>query len=145
MRFVILGPDTLSGDTSTQTGVATSVFATFDHAFAIEGLSGPGAAPSLLCVRALADLTADTPVAVSDLVGAASQGATAVRALSRVPGLGSFYVLLDANVLARFSWSGAGVVQDDLDAGTAGVQAVGLAAIAPGATSIGVLAGAYPP
>jgi hypothetical protein len=87
----------------------------------------------------------DTPLAVSDLVGAASQGATAVRALSRVPGVGSFYVLLDANALARFSWSGAGVVQDDLDAGTAGVQAVGLGAIAPGATSIGVLSGAYPP
>lgn len=145
LAWVALGSDVVSNDASTQTGVPAALLATHDGAFVVEGLAAPGAAPDLLCVRPGGDLTADAPLAVSDLVGALAQGATSVRALARVPGQARFHALLDAGVLARFAWSAGGVVQEDLDGATAGVQAVSLAVSAPGAACLGILAGAYPP
>jgi hypothetical protein len=144
MTFLELGTDVLIPDPSAQVGVPTSVHVTFDGAFLLEGLSGPGAAPNLLAVRPGADGTTDAPFPVSDLVGAAPQGASAVRAIAPVPGRRALHVLLDANVLVRLSWDGAGLVQDDLDGVTAGLQGAGLAATAPGSTCVtGVTV--YPP
>jgi hypothetical protein len=144
VTYLTLSTDVVVPDASAQPGTPTSALATWDNAWFVTGLGGPGAAPDLLAARPGTDGTADVPVPVSDLVGAVPQGVTAVRALATAPSARVFWALLDADVLARFSWTPAGVVQDDLDPATAGLQAHDLAAGAPGATCLTVASGYLP-
>jgi hypothetical protein len=128
---------------SAHAGTPTALRVGFDGGLVFEGLdAGPLQEP--LVVRLSADLSLTTPVDVVDDVGGLDQGTTRVRALAQVPSQQSLYVLLDADCLARFSWTGADVAQDDLDPATPGIQALKLVGTAAGATCLGVVAGSVP-
>lgn len=143
LRTLELGSGSTASDASTQVGSPTSVLTTFEGRFVLEGLAALPGSAELLVVRSGTDLGTDAPLAVSDLLGLVSRASTRVQALARVPGARRIYVLLNTDTLARFSWDGVAVTQDDLDPLTDGVQAADLASAAPGATALGVLGAAY--
>lgn len=130
---------------SSQLGAPRALLTTYDGRWVLEGLAALPGSGALIALRPGFDLAADQPLALSDLVGALPAGVTAVRSLSRMAGLRSAYALLDGNALARLSWTDEAVTQDDLDAGSAGVQVADLSAVAPGSTCLGALVGAVAP
>ncbi len=143
LHVFTLDADTGLPQVSAHAGTPTALRVGFDGGLVFEGLdAGPLQEP--LVVRQSADHSLTTPVDVVDDVGGLDQGTTRVRALAQVPSQQSLYVLLDADCLARFSWTGANVAQDDLDLGTPGIQAWKLVGTAAGATCLGVVAGSVP-
>ncbi len=137
-----MASDTVGLHASSAPGAPRAVRTTFDGAWVLEGVAALAGSPALLALRAGSDPSVATPLAVSDLLGAVPRGALEVRALARVPGQRALLALLDADVLARFSWSDGGFVQDDLDPGVDGVQALDLSVLAPGSTTIAAPLGA---
>lgn len=138
-----LGADTGVMQVALQAGSPTALRVGFDGGLVFEGLfAGPVDEP--LVVRLSTDLSTTTPIDVVDDVGGVDQGTTRVRALAQVPAQPRLYVLLDADCLARFSWAGADVTQDDLDPGTTGIQVLKLSGTAAGATSLGTVGGSVP-
>ena len=143
LHVFTLDADTSLAQVSLHAGTPSALRVGFDGELVFEGLNaGPLEEP--LVVRLSADLSLTTPVDVVDDVGGVDQGTTRVRALAQVPSQQSLYVLLDADCLARFSWTGVDVVQDDLDLLTPGIQVLKLVGTAAGANCLGVVAGSVP-
>lgn len=143
LRSAAFADGTPDAEASTQVGTPTCVLTTIEGRFVLEGLAALPGSSGLLAVRRGADLAADSPLVVSDLLGTVSQGATRVRALARVPGGQRLYALLDADLIAVLSYTDDALTQDDLDPSVDGVQAGSLSAGAPGATALGVLATSF--
>jgi hypothetical protein len=129
--------------TSTVTGMPSALALSRDTAWALEGLSGYAGAKGLMAYVSYAPTTV-FPLDVSDDVGGAPTGATAVRAIGAAPASQRFVVLLDSDVAALFTWDALSISQLDADPVTAGVQAIPLPPSAAGASSVGFFAGAVP-
>jgi hypothetical protein len=129
---------------STQVGTPTTLLATPDGDWVLEGLDGYAMGEGLV-QRPGADLRMDTALSISDDVGLGPTGATGVRVLATLPGEHVFLAVLDVDVLALFAWDTTTVEQTDLDAVTPGVQAIDLSPAVTGPTAVGFVPGVFAP
>ena len=114
------------------TGVTTALALSPDEQLVLHGLSGFAGIEMLQSRTLPAEFTNPTAVEVSDDVGGASAGATAVIGFSWLVSSDNFLVVLDTPggaILTEWTYLGGGSFEQcDLDAGTDGVQALPLAA-----------------
>ena len=114
-----------------------------DQAMRLQGLAGFSGGLALLVRSVGQTFTVPAAYALSDDVGGAGSGSTAVQALGRHPFEDRFLAITDQDVLTRWTWDGITIMQDDLDAGTAGVQGVDVSGT-PGIVTISEAMGARP-